>query len=182
VTLVVLSPTDRAPTPGPIATPYPELPRNYAAGQPVTASSSDADGWGPQRLVDGVTHSLPNTWGWSTQNFDSPDTEAWVQVDLGEPTLVDTVRLYPRDDWGNEGAGFPVDFVLQGATDPDEWTTLVGVTNHQPQNHPREMRRFTFEPGEYRYIRLLATQLRTIGEDEYGLQLAEMEVLRERGD
>ncbi|MGC9468461.1 MAG: GH39 family glycosyl hydrolase [Anaerolineae bacterium] len=180
VVLVTLTPTDHAPTPGPVVTPPPPLPRNYAADRAVNAATTlEHEGWHPGALVDEITHSLPSVLGWSSQLHESPDTETWVTIDLGEPVRVDTVKLYPRDDRGYEGAGFPVDFAIQGSSDGEAWVDLVVQTAYEPQGHPRDVQPFTFPAGHYRAIRLIARRLGAVEGQGYALQLAEMEVFGE---
>ncbi len=175
VTLVLLTPSDEAPTAGPVVTPAPEGPRNWAAGAPVAVDSAlDGDGWHPQALVDEIAHSLPNAYGWSSAVVGVPEQVAWAELDLGVPREIDTVRLYPRDDQGYEGAGFPVDFAIQGAVDRDAWTDLVVRTAHDHGAPGRQVQVFTFTPGLYRYVRLVATRLGAVGDEGYALQLAEM--------
>ncbi|MBN1249459.1 MAG: discoidin domain-containing protein [Anaerolineae bacterium] len=152
-------------------------PDNYAATKPVTASSSHPGSeWETDRLVDEITHSLPETLGWSSDVRSTADQTEWVQVDLGAVTVIDTVRLYPRDDLWHEGAGFPVDFTIQGAVNPDTWIDLVTAVGYDPHEPARQVQTFAFAPGSYRYIRVLATRLGAVDDGEYALQFAEMEV------
>ncbi|MGC9350189.1 MAG: discoidin domain-containing protein, partial [Anaerolineae bacterium] len=179
VTLFVLESADRDAVPGVISTPSLGL-YNHAAAKAVEASSTlNIEGWERERLVDGITHSLPNTFGWSSELYGTPEQEVWVQVDLGQPAVVDAARLHPRDDYEYEGAGFPLDFVIQGAVEPDQWIDLVGATGYDPGEIAHHVQTFEFTPGRYRYIRLLATRLGAVGEGGYALQLAELEVIEE---
>ncbi len=176
VMLVTLMP---ASVPDPVEEPSPPAtqPDNYAAERPVTAGSAfNGSGWSVGRLVDEITHALPDALGWSSDYHPDPAHTEWVQVDLEAPTLVDTVRLYPRDDLRHEGAGFPVDFAIQGAVDPDAWVDLVVIEGHELGRPAREVQTFTFAPGTYRYIRLVATRLGAVNDDGFALQLAELEI------
>ena len=176
VMLVLLTPTGQE-LPGDVAVAAPTQPDNYAATKQVASSSAyDGSGWSPDRLVDEIRHSLPDALGWSSDIHGDPDQTEWVQVDLGAPAVVDTVRLYPRDDLHYEGAGFPVDFIIQGAVTPDVWTDLVTETDYDPGDPARQVQAFNFAPGAYRYIRVTATQLGDAGDGDYALQLAELEV------
>ena len=178
VTMVLLAPTDRAPTPGPVEAPPVLPPRNVAAAKPVEANSTlPFPGWAPGILVDENQHSLKNTMGWSSQLFDAPDQEVWVKVDLGGPTRVDTVVLHPRDDEWHEGEGFPVDFKIQGATEAaGEWIDLAAHTDYDPGEPARQAQVFTFPPNAYRYVRVIATELGSVEEDGYAMQFAELEI------
>jgi hypothetical protein len=178
VSMIRLAPTDRTPTPGPIETPPALPPRNLAAAKPVEAHSTlPLPGWGPGILVDENQHSLKNTMGWSSQLFDAPDQEVWVKIDLGEPMRVDRVVLYPRDDEWHEGAGFPVDFKIQGSTEESgDWTDLAVHTDYDPGEPARQAQAFTFPPNAYRYVRVIATELGPVQEDGYAMQFAELEI------
>ncbi len=176
VMLVLLTPAGQ-PSPEVEATTAATHPDNVAATMPVESSSAfNGSGWSTDRLVDEIRHSLPDALGWSSELHGDPDHTEWVQVDLGAPALVDTVRLYPRDDLRHEGAGFPVDFTIQGAVTPDEWTDLVTETSYDPGDPARQVQTFTFAPGTYSNIRLVATRLGAAGDDSFALQLAELEV------
>jgi hypothetical protein len=177
--LILLEPTDRSPTPGPVVTPPALPPRNVAAAKPVQASSTlPINGWGSWPLVDENRHSLRNTLGWSSEYLDNPDAETWVQVDLGEPVRVDTIVLYPRDDEWHEGDGFPVDFKIQGSADREgPWTDLAVHTDYDPGEPARQRQTFTFTPDAYRFIRVVATELDAVEDEGYAMQFAEMEVI-----
>jgi hypothetical protein len=176
VMLILLTPAQAplaAPTPGPLA------PFNYAAAQPVTASSwLEVHDWGAAQLVDEVRHSLPNTLGWSSALTSDATQVAWVQVDLGAMVEINTVRLYPRDDDPYEGHGFPVDFTIEAATEaaPDQWKPVVTRTGYRPTQPAQHVQVFTFAPGHYRHVRVVATRLGRVGGEGYALQFAELEV------
>jgi hypothetical protein len=177
VTLFIIEPLDQDVMPTGGAEPPPGL-YNHAAAKPVEASSTlNIEGWARERLVDEITHSLPNTFGWSSQLYGTPEQEVWVQVDLGQVVAVDTVRLHPRDDYEYEGAGFPLDFVIQGAVEPGQWTDIIGTTGYNPGEFAHHVQTFEFTPGRYRYIRVVASRLGAVREDGYALQLAELEVI-----
>ncbi len=176
VMLVIVTPVELdSPAPGPSMGPVKQ--DNYAAEKPVAASTTlVGSGWGTDRLVDEIRHSLPDTLGWSSDLHSNPDHIEWVQVDLEEQTTVNTVRLYPRDDRHHEGAGFPVDFQIQGAITMDAWTDLATLTGYEPGEPARQVQTFTFPAGTYRYIRVIATRLGAVGDDGYALQFAELEI------
>ncbi len=176
VMLILLTPSD---TPEPTEPPGPLLPFNYAAGQPVIGSSAlRTHEWSAAKLVNEMRHSLPNTLGWSSALTADSNEAAWIQVDLGAMVEIDTVRLYPRDDAGYEGDGFPVDFTIQAATEaaPDQWEILVAHNNYQPAEPGHRVQVFTFPPGEYRYVRIHATRLGAVSDRGYAMQFAELEV------
>jgi hypothetical protein len=181
VTLLILEPTDLEPATA-VDSERSLGSYNHAAGKPVKAASDlNIEGWERERLVDEITHSLPNTFGWSSELYGSPDQEVWVEVDLGQPVVVSAVRMHPRDDYGYEGAGFPPDFVVQGAVEPDQWTDILGTTGYHPGDIAHHVQSFEVTPGTYRYIRVLATRLGAVGDDGYAFQLAELEVMASSG-
>jgi hypothetical protein len=143
------------------------------------AVGATLDGWEAADLVDEITHSLPDTLGWSGEIVGDAGTETWVQVDLGSAVTVDAVRLYPRDDAGHEGDGFPVDFTLQGSIDGEAWVELATAVDYDPGEPAYQAQTFPFIPGDYRYVRLVATRLGAVSDGGYALQLAELEVLGE---
>jgi hypothetical protein len=176
VMLVTLVPSGAQGLPEDVVPPSAQ-PDNYAAEKSVAASTTfDGSGWDIDRLVDEIRHSLPDTLGWSSGFHGDPGHTEWVQVDIEEPTVLDAVHLYPRDDLYREGAGFPVDFVIQGALAPDAWTDLVTISGYELGEPARQVQIFTFRPGTYRYIRVRATRLGAVGDEGFALQFAELEV------
>ena len=162
-------------------------PRNMAQYKKVTAS----DNWSVSklntpipfsllRLVDGQRSVLekeqewlsPNM-GWSSVSRET-DGEQWVSVDLEKPVRIREVRLYPRNDEGNEGAGFPVDYDVQVSIDGNMWKTVASGRD-EPQT--AEVREKRFEPVQARYVRVVGTRLRRdAGDSLYAMQLVELEV------
>ena len=132
------------------------------------------------RLVDGQRRvcEAPEQWasandGWSSapQEADGPQ---WVNVDLAELHKVSEVRLYPRDDAGNEGVGFPMDFNVQVSPDGKAWKT-VAAREGVPCG--KEVQVVNFEPAEARHVRLVGTKLRQNPADKlYRMQIVELEV------
>ncbi len=85
--------------------------------------------WSPRHLVDGSyalgipAHPLsPQTNGWHSEIFTQPDSESWVQVDLGRTFHLDEICLipaHPRDYPDRTGFGFPRRFLLQSSLSDD---------------------------------------------------------------
>jgi hypothetical protein len=152
---------------------------NLAAEAPVTASSTlEEGGWKAAALTDGFNYAFVTSMGWSTKE-PSPqaETNEWVSVDLGESKNVGRVVLYPRNDTGNEQAGFPVDFKIQcAANENGAWQDLTIVNDYHVKETLSGARTFTFEAIKCRYVRIFATQLSKVTKDGYGMQLSEMEV------
>lgn len=76
------------------------------------------------RIIDG---------DFNTHYWGSPDSNCWVQLDLGENTIIDAtkLRLFPRisSDEINLIGG-----VLEGSTDGTEYTTLVTIDDNVVEN------------------------------------------------
>ena len=45
--------------------------------------------------------------GWSSNNSLTTNHEEWLEMDLQSPQPISQVVLYPRNDSGNVGYGFP---------------------------------------------------------------------------
>lgn len=156
----------------------PGLPVNQAAGATTVARSWyettfwAPEGWLRQNVVDGRRNSAFGTsLGYTSAGSSSSSQEEWIYLQLPSIRTFSKVVLFPRNDPGNVGAGFPVDFTIQvwnGAS----WITRVAMTNY-PQ--PSSGQSFTFGPDTTDRIRIDATRLRGVG-GVYYLQLAEIEV------
>jgi hypothetical protein len=149
---------------------------NPAEGQAVTASSSyEADGWGVRALVDGRRTSPTGALGYSSINNYTVNHTEWVQVDLGSARTLSRVDLYPRDDAGNVGVGFPIDFTIQISPDGTTWTTVSTQTGYPRPGDT--VQTFPFTSISARYVKVNATNLSTDPFGHYHLQFAELETL-----
>ncbi|MFF5207690.1 discoidin domain-containing protein [Streptosporangium sp. NPDC000396] len=147
---------------------------NRAEGGTVTASSSyQGDGWGTAALIDGRRASAPGAMGWSSiDNMTANHTE-WIRADLGAAHSISRVDLYPRNDGGNTGLGFPVDFTIQVSADGSSWTTVASRTGYPRPN--AEVQTFPFTPVKARYVKVTGTKLSTDNLGHYHMQFAEIE-------
>ncbi|MDG0810382.1 discoidin domain-containing protein [Cohnella rhizosphaerae] len=150
---------------------------NLAFGATVTASSSGESGdWGKSRINDGLLNTIGGSAGWtSSASLTSNHTE-YVQLDLGTTKSTSRIDLYPRNDSGNVGQGFPVDFSIQVSTNGSNWTTVASRTNFTlPGN---AVQAFTFAATNARYVKVTGTSLRPNPNDanNYRMQLSEIEV------
>ena len=162
---------DRSPVP-PVYPPS----GNLALNKDVSASSSAENwGWFKIKLVDGMRKSAAEAMGWSTDPSLTTNRAEWVKVDLGAVCSISKVDLYPRNDSGHVGGGFPVDFTIQVSTDDLNWTTVVKQTGY-PQPTDGLVQSFPFKAAKARYVRVNATSLRNDASGHYGMALAEMEV------
>ncbi len=130
-------------------------------GRPVTASESyTVSGvWEPRLITDGSLDSDSDPRGYTSyerHQQDLGDASIWLEVDLGEVTDVDEVRLYPRTDAltaARETANFPEDFTLQTRTDASEpWSEAHRAAGQaapqvpeQPPGLPLMARTFTLD-------------------------------------
>jgi len=127
------------------------------------------------------TPRLPHN-GYHSQFASSADTSKWVAVDLGRVRRIDAVRLHPARPFNYKdtpGFLFPVRFRIEAAKKADfsDATTLLDRTRADEANPGARAPTFAIAPVEARYVRLTATRLRRREPGNYGLALAEMEVL-----
>lgn len=165
------------------------IPRKNLALHKTVICSSTVDNeakwppksdWGRIRLNDGERHVLQKPVEWSTGNYGwtsertKDHREQWVGVDLGETRQIAEISLYPRDDEGNEGRGFPTDIKVEVSHDGKKWEHVVSKTMN-PQKGT--MQNVKFNPLKARYIRIVGTKLPQDPEDKlYTMQIVEMEV------
>jgi hypothetical protein len=91
---------------------------------------------------------------------------------------VNRVILYPRNDSGHIGDGFPRSFYIKTSSDNTNWTVVARRSNYpRPGNAPRY---FSFSDRTARYVNVTMTGLRKGSDGKYGAALAEMEVLNDR--
>ena len=140
----------------------------------VTPSSSyEAQPWSLNNVIDGQTSSVAGLFGYSSQIGQASNHTESIVIDLRAVRTFDKIVLYPRNDTGNIGAGFPVDFTIQ-VWDGANWLTRVTQTSYpQPGNSGQV---FTLnQPDTTNGIRIVATNLRQVGGD-YVMQFAEIQV------
>jgi len=138
--------------------------------------------WGRIRLVDGQRNSIPAPEKWSVgingwSSMPSPtNKEEWVQVDLGRTQPIGTIRLHPRNDPGQVGQGFPLNFKILVSSDAKQWSAVASVVR---QPLPKNALTWTFPSREVRYIRVIGKLLRPNPKDanRFAMQFAELEVL-----
>jgi len=120
--------------------------------------------------------------GYHSQLAPSADTTKWVTVDLGQMRRIDAVRLHPARPFNYQdtpGFLFPVRFKIEAAKKADfsDAATVVDRTSADVANPGTKAPTFKFPATEARYVRLAATRLGQRDPGNYGLALAEMEVL-----
>jgi signal transduction histidine kinase len=162
---------------------------HIAAGAAVTSSGaySNAPAWQPSNAADGqsvlgapveVTASPGN--GWHAMIARTPDTEKWVQIDLGMEIPLDEVRLYParpKDFPARRGFGFPLRFRVETSTDAAFSNPQILLDHAQADfENPAENPVIIPAAGRAaRFVRVTATRLwaRT---NDFIFALAELEV------
>ncbi len=102
-----------------------------------------------------------------SKGSEAADAVSWVQVDLGEPQMIDAVKLYPANqtmvpgkDEYYAGEGFPVRFKIEASTRADFSRPLMIVDRtHADFENPRDnILRFPAEKLKARYVRLTVTK------------------------
>jgi hypothetical protein len=165
--------------PGVALTVSPDLAFHAAL---IPSSTYEFSPWSAGYLVDSQTDTSAGRFGYSSALV-NPDgssrsganhTES-VVLDLRGRQAFDTIVLYPRNDAGNVGAGFPIDFTIE-VWDGANWITRVTRTGYpQPGNSGQV---FTWNLMDTtNLIRIAGTNLRQVGSDGYLMQLAEVKVL-----
>ncbi|MFL6113554.1 MAG: discoidin domain-containing protein, partial [Catenulispora sp.] len=147
---------------------------DLAPGRPAAASSSveyTREGWLIADLTDGAHHTdLWNSSGWSSSGSGAANTTQWAQVDLAGPSRISQVTLYPRDDGGNTGLGFPSAFTIQISADGANWTTVASRTSYPRPGAGGIV--FGFSAATARYVRVTGTTLTADQFGTYYMQLA----------
>jgi len=125
--------------------------KDLAVNRPASASSSLPDA-GPERAVDD-----DDTTRWSS----APVGPQWLMVDLGQPTMIDHVRLF----WGND---YALVYSLETSSDGQSWTDVARTSTGTG-----DVECLKFTPTSARWVRLLATQPAVAG---HGYSLHSFEV------
>ncbi|WP_063795555.1 discoidin domain-containing protein [Paenibacillus sp. Soil750] len=150
---------------------------NFASGASVTFSSSyESSNWSSANLNDGQRNSVSGSYGWTSNNTLTANHTEYVTLDLGANQMVNTVNLFPRNDSGDVGQNFPIDFTIQTSSDGVNWTTKVTRTGYAlPGN---AVQSFEFPTASVRYVKVEGTNLRQNPNDanQYRMAFAEMEI------
>ena len=118
----------------------------------------------------------PNA-GWSSEPRETPGS-TWVSVDLEDMHRINEVHLYPRDDAGHEGEGFPTDLSVEVSRDGKQWKTVASRAGIPSS---KEALVITFDPVKARHVRVVGTKLWQNPEDGlYSMQFVELEVFGEQ--
>ncbi|MCA9256596.1 MAG: alpha-L-rhamnosidase N-terminal domain-containing protein, partial [Phycisphaerales bacterium] len=123
--------------------------------------------------------------GYHSEFTNAAEGAKWIVIDLGAAKTFDEIRLCPARpyDWREDVPGFmfPIRFRVESANNPEfaDATKLVDRTAQDVPNPGVETLSLKFDAATARYVRLHVTKLGHRGPNEYGLSLAEMEVLRD---
>jgi hypothetical protein len=154
---------------------------NLTSGAKVTGSSSvENTNWSYSRVVDGTLDSVSGSMGWTSNNSLTTNHTEFLQLDLGISRVLSEADLYPRNDAGNVGQNFPMDFTIETSEDQVHWTTVVTKIGYpQPGN---TVQSFPFPAITARYVKVTGTKLRPNPTDgnRYRMAFAEVE-LQEAG-
>ncbi len=161
---------------------FPNFARGSQTARSSEGGSNGTDGrWSLVNLFDGNRGSVPDffavgtdNYGWSSNLRPSVDSTEFVQFDFGTPQSLERVDLYPRNDNGLTGEGFPVDFTIDVSDDGVAWTTVVSRANY-PTPTVLSAQRFEFPLITARFLRLNVTKLDFVTGGAF-LQLSELEV------
>ncbi|MSU52562.1 MAG: hypothetical protein EXS41_04090 [Opitutaceae bacterium] len=163
--------------------------RNLAAGARVTASEQfeSLAIWGKANLTDGQSllgaplgAARSPSRGYHSAIVESADATKWVQVDLGEPTAINEVRLIGASGRifpGRPGFGFPVRFKVEAADEAD-FSRPAMLANFTGTDFPNPASNPVVVPAlgvRARYVRVTATKLWERAEN-FTFALAELQV------
>src|SRR5208283_1903400 len=121
--------------------------------------------------------------GYHSELAQSADVAKWVAVDLGTSQRIHAIRLFPARpyDWQPDTPGFlfPLRFTIEVGEQADfsDAHVVVDHTQTDEPNPGTNAPLLEITPTVARYVRLQATRLRLRSGTDYGLALAEMEVL-----
>jgi len=148
------------------------------------SSSHEEGGWGISRLFSPELGK--GLKGYSSAPHASADAAEWLEIDLGKETALAQLVLMPRNDTltaDNKIAGFPLDFTVQLAREPGQYTTVKTFADCPvPGADGMVLDLYTVIGYPVaRYIRLTATRLGPPARDDaahYRLQLRRLKVVR----
>ncbi|HEX4452153.1 MAG TPA: discoidin domain-containing protein, partial [Kofleriaceae bacterium] len=149
--------------------------RDLAAGAAVSYSSTyDGSPWNHAYATDQWKDSGGTDYGYSSQVGVKVSHHEYIEIDLAGSQTFNEVTLFPRNDTGQVGVGFPINFTIQvwnGLT----WLTRVTETSYpRPGNQPQVFS-WGFSDTTNK-IRIDATTLGPDANGDYVMQFAEIEL------
>ncbi len=148
-------------------------------GAVAVSSTLNSGAWHENKLTDGDRYNLRSgeVCGWTSNFATALPHEEWIGVDLGAVYEIDQIQIMPAGAAkGGKCYAFPKGFVLMVSEDGQYWTAV-----YREDDYPiptTEMQIFDFDTVKARYVRFLATELRTKPSDsnKHRMQIAEIEV------
>lgn len=148
----------------------------------------DRTDWQAEWIADPVsqTNTLPTKVhnGYHSHFTNRAEAVKAIAIDLGSIQECDGIRLFPARpyDWQPDAPGFlfPVRFRLELATQADysDAAVVVDRTSRDEPNPGINAPVYRFASAKARYARVTVTRLRRRDADNYGVALAEMQVLQ----
>lgn len=132
---------------------------NLMKGATITASSDlNTTQWRASNLLNGGRTSANNTYGWSSTAQASEFVSLTLTIDRGSFITFNSIYLFPTDDAGYEGSGFPRDFTVYTSTDNSTWLSAYSTTGVlQPTNG--EPLKVNFPIRYARYVKVVITRI-----------------------
>jgi hypothetical protein len=161
-----------------------EIKARVKAVRKVTASSSHENGgWSTTNLF--APEADKARMGYSSAAYKRSETLVWLAMDLGEEITPKEIVLLPRRDKlaaDGRAAGFPRDFVVEIATEPDQYKTVAEFRDQAaPDEKGLAVNLYTvIGYPKVRYIRIRTTKLGAPAADEpdiYRMQLRRVRVV-----
>ncbi len=164
---------------------------NVALNKKVVVSSSlRKHGWHEKNIVNGSVYHIATSRGWVSRDQDTKEkTNKWVLIDLDTFHKINKIILYPRNDEGLEGKGFPKDFTINISKDSIRWKKIVDKKDY-PNPKKGEPQIFLFEDELIRYVKIKGTKISeySVGKnkkdkiDEMSLTEVEVYGIKEKND
>lgn len=127
---------------------------DYRSLNMTATASSETSGWPASSVVYGI----PGTWASAVHG--GANYQEWIQLDLGQTVSLSGALLTPRI----EGIGtlcFPVDYRFECSTNGTTWTVIPGASYTNQPNPSAPVTHIFSLPITARYLRVVATKLRT---------------------
>ncbi|MDD7686743.1 MAG: family 20 glycosylhydrolase [Actinomycetaceae bacterium] len=144
-----------------------------AGGRATSSANEMSDKWLPEKIIDGDTSGSNSRW--SSNEAD----DAWVQVQLSQPTVIDHVNIY----W--ETACSP-EYKVQVSTDGHDWRDAASVDRSaecvDQNEHGTNAQKVTstldasLREQEWQYVRMQGNGRVVFGQKKWGMSLYELEV------
>lgn len=132
-------------------------------------SDSWINGWGAERLFDGIVGPV-----WSSAAQPTVNTPQSFTFHYGGKVPIHKLVLTPRAG----GLAFPVDFTIQYSLDGTAFTSIPGQTYTNYPNPGSAPQVFEFDPLQAKAVRVLATKLGVDDDNTPYFQLAEATVYK----